>query len=73
MLDTKKISPAFLVKEEHAHYMNMCAIKIFTQVCSYFLSHKQFLSIKAVLRYKYTELNYKTWNVHDNLPAERVH
>ncbi len=25
MLDSKNFSPAFLVIEEHAHYMNMCA------------------------------------------------
>ncbi len=29
-MDTKNFSPAFLVTEEHAHYMNMCAIEIFT-------------------------------------------
>ncbi len=28
-LDPKDFSPAFLVIEEHAHYMNMCAIEIF--------------------------------------------
>ncbi len=31
-LDTKNLSPAFLVIEEHGHYMNMCAIEIFTHV-----------------------------------------
>ncbi len=29
-LDTKNFSPAILVVEEHAHYMNMCTIEIFT-------------------------------------------
>ncbi len=29
ILDTKNFSPAFLVIEEHVHYMNMCAIEIF--------------------------------------------
>ncbi len=31
-LNTKNFFPAFLVIEEHAHYINMCAIEIFTQV-----------------------------------------
>ncbi len=31
-LNTKHFSPTFLVIEEHAHYMNMCAIEIFTHI-----------------------------------------
>ncbi len=31
-LDAKNSSPAFLVIEEHAHYMNMCAIEIFAHL-----------------------------------------
>ncbi len=30
MLDTKNFSPAFLVIEEHVHYMKVWAIEIFT-------------------------------------------
>ncbi len=32
-LDIKNFSPAFLVIEEHARYMKMCDIEIFTLVC----------------------------------------
>ncbi len=32
MLDPKNFSPAFLVVEEHVHYMNVCAIEIFTHL-----------------------------------------
>ncbi len=31
-LKTKNFPPAFLVIEEHAHYMNMSAIEIFTLI-----------------------------------------
>ncbi len=38
-LDPKNFSPAFLVMEEHAHYMNMCAVEIFTHMYFDILMH----------------------------------
>ncbi len=42
----KNFSPAFLVIKEHAHYMNMCAIEIFTHKLLAFFGGENVLLLK---------------------------